>query len=143
MTCVSDIHYSQSTQCPQLSPSLSLLVSCKVPACSKTNSSCTIRYFTDSVSITFAQSIQLQSYLHPLTSTSSWFLFVRTLSASSISFVHVFPIFFPCNQIRYECVFLFLASLSFTVAGTPKYQCLLCLCFCLLTQRRSGASTRL
>ena len=37
-------------------------------------------------------------------------------------------------------MFLFLACLSFTVAGTPEHQCLLCLCFCLLAQRHSGAS---
>ena len=51
-----------------------------------------------------------------------------------------FPIFFPRTQTRYECVFLFLACLSSTVAGTPKHQCSLSLCFCLLAQRCSSAS---
>ena len=104
------------------------------------NSAVPYNTFAALVSITFARSVRLQSYLHPLTSTSSWFLFVRTLSASSILVIRVFPVFFPHTQTGYECVFLFIACLSFTVARTPEHQCLLLSLFCLLAQRRSGAS---
>ena len=120
---------------------LSLLASrVQVPACCTKKQCRTIQHIAASVSITFARSVRLQSYLHPLTSTSSRFMFVHTLSASSISFIHMFPVFFPRTQTGYECVFLFIACLSSMVARTPEHQCLLLSLFCLLAQRRSSES---
>ena len=119
---------------------LSLLVSrVQVPAYSTKKQCRTIRHIAASVSITFACSVQLQSYPHPHTSTSSRFLLVHTLSASSIPFVCVFPVIFPRTQTGYECVFLFLACLSFTVAGTPEHQCSLFV-FVLVCSCRDAAA---
>ena len=102
----------------------------------------TIRHIVASVSITFARSVRLQSYLRPRTSTSSRFLFVCTLSASSTPFVRVFPVFFPRTQTGYECVFLFFSLSQFYGSRNPRAPVfVVCLCSCLLAQRRSGAST--
>ena len=102
---------------------------------------CTIRHIAASVSITFARSVQLQSYPRPRTSTSSRFLLVHTLSVSSIPFVRVFPVLFPCTQTEYECVFLFFSLSQFYGCQNPRAPVfVVCLCSCLLAQRRSGAS---
>ena len=101
----------------------------------------TIRHIAASVYITFARSVRLQSYPRPRTSTSSRFLFVRTLSASSIPFVRVFPVLFTRTQTRYECVFLFFSLSQFYGSRNPRAPVfVVCLCSCLLTQRHSGAS---
>ena len=119
---------------------LSLLASrVQVPTYSTKKQCRTIRHIVASVSITFAHSVRLQSYPHPRTSTSSRFLLIRTLSVSSNLFVHVFPVLFPRTQTRYECVFLFLACLSSTVAGTPEHQCSLFV-FVLVCSRRDTAA---
>ena len=101
----------------------------------------TIRHIAASVSITFARSVRLQSYPRPRTSTSSRFLLVHTLSVSSIPFVRVFPVLFPRTQTGYECVFLFFSLSQFYGSRNPQAPVfVVCLCSCLLTQRRSGAS---
>ena len=82
----------------------------------------TIWHIAASVSITFARSVRLQSYPRPRTSTSSRFLFVRTLSASSIPFVHVFPVLFPRTQTGYECVFLFFSLSQFYGCRNPRWR---------------------
>ena len=99
----------------------------------------TIRHIAASVSITFARSVLLQFYPRPHTSTSSRFLFVHTLSASSIPFVRVFPVFFPCTQTGY--VFLFFSLSQFYGSRNPRAPVfVVCLCSCLPPQRRSGTS---
>ena len=62
-------------------------------------------------------------------------------SVRVVNFVclRICPVFFPHTQTGYECMFLFLACFSFTIAGTPKHQCLLCLYFCLLVSCRDAA----
>ena len=103
----------------------------------------TIRHIAASFSITFARSVRLQSYPRPRTSTSSRFLLIRTLSASSILFIRVFPVLFPCTQTGYECkcVFLFFSLSQFYGSQNPRAPVfIVCLCLCLLAQRSSGAS---
>ena len=113
----------------------------QVSAYSTEKQCCTIRHIAASVPITFARSVRLQSYPRPRTSTSSRILFVRTLSASSIPFVRVFPVLFPRTQTRYECVFLFFSLSQFYGSRNPRAPVfVVCLCSCLLAQRRSGAS---
>ena len=120
---------------------LSLLAFCVQVSAYSTKKQCrTILHIATSVSITFARSVRLQSYPRPRTS-SSRFLFVRTLSASSIPFVRVFPVLFPRTQTGYECVFLFFSLSQFYGSRNPRAPVfVVCLCSCLLTQRRSGAS---
>ena len=114
----------------------------QVPAYSTEKQCRTIRHIAALVSITFARSIRLQSYPRPHTSTSSRFLFVRTLSASTILFIHMFPVLFPRTQTRYECVFLFFSLSQFYSSRNPRAPVfVVCLCSCLLAQRRSGASS--
>ena len=121
---------------------LSLLVFRVQVSAYSTKKQChTIRHITTSVSITFARSVRLQSYPRPRTSTSSRFLFVRTLSASSIPFVRMFPVLFPRTQTGYKCVFLFFSLSQFYGCRNPRAPVfVVCLCSCLLAQRRSGAS---
>ena len=121
---------------------LSLLAFCvQVPAYFTKKQCRTIQHIAASVSITFARSVRLQSYLRPRTSTSSRFLLVRTLSASSIPFVRVFPVLFPRTQTGYKCVFLFFSLSQFYGSRNPRAPVfVVCLCSYLLAQRRSGAS---
>ena len=114
----------------------------QVSAYSTKKQCCTIRHIAASVSITFSRSVRLQSYPRPRTSTSSWFLFVCTLSASSIPFVRVFPVLFPRTQTGYECVLLFFSLSQFYDSWNPRAPVfVVCLCSCLLAQRCSGTST--
>ena len=140
--CGSGFHYSRTIRFPQLS-SLFLFsrFAYKVSTYSTKKQCRTIRHIATSVSITFARSVQLQSYPRPCTSTSSRFLFVHTLSASSIPFVRMFPVLFPRTQTGYECVFLFFSLSQFYGSRNPQAPVfVVCLCSCLLAQRRSGAS---
>ena len=112
----------------------------QVPAYSTKKQCRTIRHIAASVFITFARSIRLQSYPHPHTSTSSRFLFVHTLSASSIMFVRVFPVLFPRTQTGYERMFLFFSLSQFYGCRNPRAPVfVVCLCFLFAraeTQRR-------
>ena len=87
--CGSDIHYSQSIRYPQLSPSLSSCtprISARVHQDKQLPYHTTLHGFGFHHIITFARSIQLQSYPRPPTSTSSWFLF-HTYSVRVVNFV--------------------------------------------------------
>ena len=128
---------------PSASIPLSLLMfNVQVPAYPTKKQCCTIRHIAALVSITFARSVQLQSYPRLRTSTSSRFLLIRTLSALSIPFIRVFPVLFPRTQTGYECVFLFFSLSQFYGSRNPRAPVfVVCLCSCLLAQRRSGAST--
>ena len=79
--------------------------------CIRINSCCTIWHFTASVSITFARSVWLQSYLRLPTSTSSLFLFILLCPCRQFCLPTHFPNFLPSYsdwvQVRVSILSLF------------------------------------
>ena len=140
LTSGSDIHYLRSIHYPQLSPSLSSCTPC-ISAC--VNQDEQLPYHTTLCGFGFHHicSVSDSSPIRVrLLQQVCGSCFIRTLSATSISFVCVFPSFLPLYSDWVRVRVSFLSLSQFYGCWNPQAPVFIVSLFCLLTQRCSGTS---